>query len=179
MWVSPQQGPVLNKKPLILRSGVQLHESAMSYDENVFVASCQKILCLTQNPPKNFEGFVAAHFRKRGNVILEACKAYMNGDVRVGNYREDDGCDGSSSTNNNNNSVIIVSDAFKASIEKLYPQLLTAFTKNGASVGNFIKQVEPDTKTVSSEKVKHGITNKIMGAINKILGLKKKGNVKA
>ncbi|KAF2312729.1 hypothetical protein GH714_039788 [Hevea brasiliensis] len=35
-------------------------------------------------PPKNFEGFVAWHFRERANVILSACNAYTSGRARVG-----------------------------------------------------------------------------------------------
>ncbi|KAK9287650.1 hypothetical protein L1049_016087 [Liquidambar formosana] len=186
------QGLVLNEKPYYNEPGLGgwpgrafLEKNSRAYNEDVFVLSCKTMLFLLRRPPKNFEGFVAEHFGKRGDAILRACKAYTDGRMRVG-YHTDDGSSRKLAT-------IKVSTKFKASMEGLYPELVVAFTKNGASLGNFVEQVEVKCETVSLdpspkgiekktvsleqppkviEKKKVGIWKKIIGNLTKILGLK-------
>ncbi|CAA6672994.1 unnamed protein product [Spirodela intermedia] len=69
---------------------------------------------------RNFEDFVAGHFRKHGRGILVACRAYMNG-AKVGRR-------GSWPTQ------------FKSLLKTLFEELLMEFTVKGADCSIFLAQ---------------------------------------
>lgn len=78
---------------------------------------------------QHFEDFVAGHFRQRAHAILEACKAYMEG-AQVGfpaSARVQGTAEGHES-----------SKTFKTKLGQLFPELLVAFTDNGADCRQFL-----------------------------------------
>ncbi|RVW69392.1 putative ubiquitin-conjugating enzyme E2 39 [Vitis vinifera] len=116
---------------------------------------------------------IAAHFRDRALFILEACNAYTDGRVKVGYYRGD-----GSSSSSSSSSTVHVSHTFKTSMQKVFPDLVHTFTRNGASLGNFVEQVKQDRKKASSQTQaavhkKQGIAIKFISKLKMILGLKK------
>ncbi|GMY27933.1 isoform 2 of probable ubiquitin-conjugating enzyme e2 24 [Fagus crenata] len=171
------QGLVLNEKPYFNEPGHAVlgrtiwEKRSQAYNEDVFVLSCKTMLFLLRKPPKNFEVFVKNHFLERAEKILKACNAYRDGVVRVGYY----GIDVSSSSSSKS---VEVSEKFKGSMKLLYAQLVGAFQRSGASVGNFIERVKVEKKTTPSKaqvvvKKKPGIVEKVVWVLKKVLGLKK------
>ena len=195
------QALVLNEKPYFNEPGTGIfghgrwEKNSQAYNEDVFVLSCKTTLFLLRNPPKNFEPFVASHFRNRANAILAACSAYTSGRVRVGYYYRDDddeeedaGDDVASSSSGVGAVVVVdavvdVSRKFKGLMDSLYPQLATAFERNGASLGNLVQQLKFEKGTMSFRGIVESnkgrgkeIGKKFFGAIKRILGLKKNNN---
>ncbi|KAF8387656.1 hypothetical protein HHK36_026310 [Tetracentron sinense] len=179
------QALVLNEKPYYNEPGHGIwpgrpywEKQSSAYSEDVFLLSCRTMLYVLRKPPKHFGDFVVAHFRDRAQVILLACKAYMNGHVKVGGRRE---CGSFSSSSS---SVSVVSNKFKGLMLNLYPELIAAFTRNGASVGHFIEQVnEKKIADRNHGETKKGITiafqtrtKMAVDKLKEILGLKKVGN---
>ncbi|KAL7210617.1 hypothetical protein ACSBR1_032054 [Camellia fascicularis] len=183
------QGLVLNKDPYFNEPGVGIFpgraRKSMVYNENAFVLSCKTMVYLLRKPPKNFEGFVASHFRGRARNILAACNAYVDGRVRVGLYSENGSVCNSKS--------IKVSRNFKATMKYWCPEMVVAFDRAGAgnSLGNFVLQLKVENKkittslkgkmaktvplrTVVVKKAKCGISN-VIRKFKKVLGLKKAG----
>ncbi|XP_040991312.1 putative ubiquitin-conjugating enzyme E2 38 isoform X1 [Juglans microcarpa x Juglans regia] len=169
------QGIVLNDKPYYNEPGFKLSGSWETYNEDAFLLSCKTMLFLLQNPPRNFEAFVVGHFCERANSILSACKAFQDGHVRVGLYRDENRpiC----------MSEIQASDRFKKSMDKLYKDLLVGFAKNGASnlqndlieeFGDEIENIGLKQKRVI-EKKKLGESCEIIVYLKSILGLNKGG----
>uniref|UniRef100_A0A2P2ILQ0 Uncharacterized protein MANES_15G000600 n=2 Tax=Rhizophora mucronata TaxID=61149 RepID=A0A2P2ILQ0_RHIMU len=123
------QALVLNEKPYYNEPGYEEPSSgdwdldSAEYNGEVFGLSCKTMMFLIDNPPKNFEAFVKDHFCERANVILAACRAYIEGRARVGYY------DGSPSSP----CTVDVSREFKGTMEALYPNLEVAFNRNAAS----------------------------------------------
>lgn len=175
------QGLVLNEKPYFNEPGHGVlpgrslwEKNSMAYSETVFALSCKTMLFMLRKPPKNFEALIAAHFRDRALFILEACNAYTDGRVKVGYYRGD----GSSSSSSSSSSTVHVSHTFKTSMQKVFPDLVHTFTRNGASLGNFVERVKQDRKKASSQiqdavHKKQGIATKFISKLKMILGLKK------
>ena len=184
------QGLVLNEKPYFNEPGhgalpgLKLGEkNSMAYSESVFALSCKTMLFLLRNPPKNFESLIAAHFRYRALFILEACNAYTHGRVKVGYYNRGGGHGGSSSSLSSSSSSsanVRVSTTFMNSMQKLFPDLVQSFTRNGASLGDFFEQVKQDRENESSSsqhqlaRKKQSIGLKAVSILMKILGLKKR-----
>ncbi|XP_076954680.1 putative ubiquitin-conjugating enzyme E2 25 [Bidens hawaiensis] len=56
---------------------------SLLYNENILPKSLSTMIETIRNPPKNFEDFVAGHFRNRMADIIMACKAYREG-LQVG-----------------------------------------------------------------------------------------------
>ena len=171
------QALVLNEKPYYNEPGSGVlpgraiwEKKSNAYSENVFFLSCKTMLFLLRRPPKNFEGFVASHFREKASVILSACNAYINGQVRVGLYRNDGSCSSCKSS-----SPVHVSEKFKGLMGQLYPQLVSAFKRNGASLGDFLEQLkQPVEKKTLSFKWK--TVKMFFGKLKKVLGLKKENS---
>lgn len=173
------QGLVLNEKPYFNEPGHGVlpgrgywEKNSMAYSENVFSLSCKTMMFLLRRPPKNFEPLIADHFRRRARFILEACNAYTDGRVKVGYYRGD----GSSSSTSSNPQVSLT---FKTSMQKLFPDLVSSFVRNGASLRDFVQQVKQDRKQASSQpraQKKQGIAFKLISKLKKILGLKRRKN---
>ncbi|KAJ6318141.1 hypothetical protein OIU76_013645 [Salix suchowensis] len=177
------QALVLNEKPYynepgngVLPGRAIWEKKSNAYSENVFFLSCKTMLFLLRRPPKNFEGFVASHFREKASVILSACNAYSSGQARVGCYRNDGSC------SSGNPSTVDVSDKFKGLMGQLYPELLLGFRRNGASLGDFGEQsvlpVEMKTVSFKGETVvrrkQGGFARTVFGKLKRVLGLKKK-----
>ncbi|XP_061987508.1 putative ubiquitin-conjugating enzyme E2 38 [Populus nigra] len=176
------QALVLNEKPYynepgngVLPGRAIWEKKSNAYSENVFFLSCKTMLFLLRRPPKNFEGFVASHFREKASVILSACNAYINGQTRVGYYRNDGSC------SSGNSSTVDVSDKFKGLMGQLYPELLLGFKRNGASLGNFVEPsvqpVEMKTRSFKGKAViqskKSGFARTVFAKLKRVLGLKK------
>ncbi|KAJ6987778.1 ubiquitin-conjugating enzyme E2 38 [Populus alba x Populus x berolinensis] len=176
------QALVLNEKPYYNETGNGVlpgraiwEKKSNAYSENVFLLSCKTMLFLLRRPPKNFEGFVASHFREKASVILSACNAYINGQTRVGYYRNDGSC------SSGNSSTVDVSDKFKGLMGQLYPELLLGFKRNGASLGNFVEPsvqpVEMKTRSFKGKAViqskKSGFARTVFAKLKRVLGLKK------
>ena len=181
------QALVLNEKPYFNEPGHSMlgraiwEKKSQAYNEDVFLLSCKTMLFLLRRPPRNFEVFVGNHFRDRADSILRACIAYMDGFVRVGYYKNNNDNDGSSSSSTSSSSVE-VSDRFKASMEKLYSELLIAFQKSGASVGNFVERLKVEKRTtpsrapqvaVKKKKQQPGIAKKVIWKLKRVLGVGK------
>ncbi|XP_059646153.1 putative ubiquitin-conjugating enzyme E2 38 [Cornus florida] len=187
------QGLVLNEKPYYNEPGSGVFpggsKKSMAYSENAFVLSCKTMVYLLRRPPKNFDDFVASHFRERARVILTASNAYLNGTARVGYYTDDGSGSGSSSSSSS--SSVNVSSHFKSMMKSWYPEMVASFNKTGASLGNFVEQLKVEKETASSLSLKKkkktassrplviakttcGVSMMI-GKVKKILGLKKVG----
>ncbi|KAJ4721999.1 Ubiquitin-conjugating enzyme [Melia azedarach] len=184
------QALVLNEKPYFNEPGHSMwpgrtiwEKKSTAYNEDVFVLSCKSMIFSLRKPPKNFEAFVSRHFRDRAHVILSACKNYMSGGVRVGYYRNDEPSFCSSSSD----SIVDASEKFKGLILQLYPELVTAFAKTGASLGTLGEQLKVERRTTSfkgeelnkkkEKKTTSGIAlaHKVFGKMKAALGLKKDG----
>ncbi|KAJ4825240.1 hypothetical protein Tsubulata_039373 [Turnera subulata] len=177
------QGLVLNEKPYYNEPGTGVwpgrgywDKRSNAYSEDVFVLCCKTMMFLMRRAPKNFEGFVADHFRVTAPAILSACKAYMEGRASVGHYYASNVVDhdGSSSSS----SLVQVSDKFKGAMRKLFPDLVDAFARSGASVGNFVEQVaverNANPRDVVDRKKKGGMGKWVWGKLKNALGFKKK-----
>lgn len=183
------QALVLNEKPYFNEPGHGMlgrgiwEKRSQAYNEDVFILSCKTMLFLLRRPPRNFEDFVARHFRVRGEMILGACNVYRVGTVRIGYY----GNYGPSSSSSSSSTSIDVSEKFKGSMEKLYPELVAAFQRGGASVGNFVERLKVESKTAPLSKTQvvvkkkrgGGIAKRVIRRIKKVLGLKKIGKTNA
>ncbi|KAK1380352.1 putative ubiquitin-conjugating enzyme E2 23 [Heracleum sosnowskyi] len=88
------QGLVLNEQPFYndiepMFSEGRFDKMWMSYGYNAFALSCKTMIYhVLRKPLKYFEDLVVEHFRDGGRSILTACKAYMNGYVRVNEYED-------------------------------------------------------------------------------------------
>lgn len=172
------QALVLNEKPYFNEPGHGMlgraiwEKKSQAYNEDVFFLSCKTMLFLLRRPPKNFEDFTAEYFRGRAIEILAACRAYASGRVRVGYYRND----GSSSSSM---SMPDVSEKFKGLMKQLYPELVAAFKRTGASLGTSVEHLEAERMTTSFKlerergRKSHDIAKKVIGKIKMVLGLKK------
>ncbi|KAJ9189542.1 hypothetical protein P3X46_000822 [Hevea brasiliensis] len=130
------QGLVLNSKPYFNEAGydkqigtAEGEKNSLSYNENTFLLSCKTMMHLMRKPPKDFEGLVKEHFKKRGYYILKACDAYMKGSL-IGSLTKD------ASISNNDNSNL-TSVGFKLMLAKIVPKLYMALSEVGADCHNF------------------------------------------
>ncbi|KAL6610804.1 hypothetical protein ACP70R_040773 [Stipagrostis hirtigluma subsp. patula] len=123
------QALVLNEKPYFNEAGYDKfmgkadgEKNSITYNENAFLLSCKSMMYVLHKPPKHFEKFVKEHFISRAPCILDACKAYLSGDLvghaRDSAYISDDGCKNCST-------------GFKIMLGKLLPKLVTTFCDAG------------------------------------------------
>ncbi|XP_039003788.1 probable ubiquitin-conjugating enzyme E2 26 [Hibiscus syriacus] len=143
------QGLVLNEKPYYNEPGPKPAPSWKAYNADVFPLSCKTMLFLLNKPLRNFEEFIAAHFKEHGSVILRACIAYRHRRVSIGFFDVDDG-------RITSDEKIKVSKKFKKSMDQLYPKLYKAFDGIGASLNNL-----PETMVEVEEKRPSGIISKL------------------
>ncbi|KQK04946.1 probable ubiquitin-conjugating enzyme E2 23 [Brachypodium distachyon] len=127
------QALVLNEKPYFNEAGYDKfvgkadgEKNSITYNENAFLLSCKSMMYILHKPPKHFDKFVKEHFAGRAPDILEACSAYLGGDL-VGHARDtayisDDGCKNCST-------------GFKIMLGKLLPRLAAAFSEAGITCG--------------------------------------------
>ncbi|KAG6507627.1 hypothetical protein ZIOFF_032978 [Zingiber officinale] len=137
------QALVLNAKPYFNEPGYAPtanteygEQKSLTYNEDTFLLSCTTMLYSLRKPPMHFSDFVAGHFRNRGRTILVSCKAYMDGAqvgcvVGEGVQDVDEGDKSCSAT-------------FKASLKKLFEDLLMEFTVKGADCDEFLAQKVKD-----------------------------------
>ncbi|XWS19599.1 hypothetical protein CRYUN_Cryun31cG0029300 [Craigia yunnanensis] len=130
------QALVLNEKPYFNEAGYdkQIGRSegetnSVSYNENVFLVTCQSMLYILRKPPKHFEALVKEHFSRRAGIILSACNAYMEG-VPVG-FALDCG------ENGHDENFKGSSTGFKIMLAKLFPKLVEAFSDQGIDCSQF------------------------------------------
>uniref|UniRef100_A0A175YQ59 UBC core domain-containing protein n=1 Tax=Daucus carota subsp. sativus TaxID=79200 RepID=A0A175YQ59_DAUCS len=131
------QGLVLNEKPYYNEPMLIppiFDRLSRKYNEDVFVLSCKTMVHLLRRPPKNFEEFVVEHFRDRARSILAACKAYMNGFVIVGEYRD---CGGFLF-----DEKVKVSRNFSSLMRDQYCRLFNSFVKNDSSLREFCTELD-------------------------------------
>lgn len=130
------QGLVLNAKPYFNEAGydkqvgtAEGEKNSLSYNENAFLLNCKTMMYLTRKPPKDFEGLIREHFRKRGYYILKACDAYMKGQL-IGSLSKDASI--SSDRDADSNSV-----GFKLMLAKIVPKLYSVLHEVGADCREF------------------------------------------
>ncbi|TKY54252.1 putative ubiquitin-conjugating enzyme E2 38 [Spatholobus suberectus] len=179
------QALVLNEKPFFNEAGAEafgrvfdFESRSRVYNEDVFIFTCYTSLYLLRRPPRNFEAFVAAHFRERAFTILAACNEYANGRVRIGYYS----CELRSSS-----STVQVSRRFTAWLIRFYPRLLREFRQNGASLGGLVEHLELENEQSENKSSQQreqpkgkrsGIFKKVVKKIKRSLGWKKNGKKK-
>ncbi|RCV18764.1 hypothetical protein SETIT_3G329200v2 [Setaria italica] len=80
------QGLVLNAQPYYNEAGYadlvgtpQGRRNELPYSENTYLLTLQTMLHLLRRPPAGFEEFVRDHFHRRGQHVLRACEAYLDG----------------------------------------------------------------------------------------------------
>ncbi|CAN6332126.1 unnamed protein product [Urochloa humidicola] len=127
------QALVLNEKPYFNEAGYDKflgkadgEKNSITYNENAFLLSCKSMMYVLRKPPKHFENLVKDHFTCRAPCILDACKAYLGGDL-VGHahneaYISEDGSNSCST-------------GFKIMLGKLLPKLVSAFSEAGITSG--------------------------------------------
>ncbi|XP_030506862.2 putative ubiquitin-conjugating enzyme E2 38 [Cannabis sativa] len=161
------QALVLNERPYFNEPGTGLFGQARwekysrDYNRDVFLLCCKTTIHSIRNPPKHFEEFVAAHYRERAKVFLGACRAYANGRVRIGYYRDGD-------ENDVVSEEIYVSKKFVGTMKLIYYQLVTSFLKVGATGigGHQLKLVK---KTTSFEVESNGKNQKKKAFVEKLV----------
>ncbi|KAH6771632.1 hypothetical protein C2S51_010036 [Perilla frutescens var. frutescens] len=115
--------PVFNEPLLKMGKGSKFFLWKMisnSYNEDSFILSCQTMMEVFRHPPKNFESFVAQHFRLRAASVLAAIEHYKQGLALVGQF-EMNGAASSSSK------PVRVSNKFKSRLTKIQGQLKHVF----------------------------------------------------
>nr|CAB3460752.1 unnamed protein product [Digitaria exilis] len=133
------QALVLNAKPYFNEPGYAMQaktphgeKKSLSYNEDTFLLSCRTMLYSLRNPPKNFEDFVAGHFRKYGRNILVACRAYLDG-AQVGCLAGD----GVQDVDEGDKSCSV---RFKQSLKRLFEELQMEFIAKGADCDKFVNE---------------------------------------
>ncbi|XP_074574259.1 putative ubiquitin-conjugating enzyme E2 38 [Curcuma longa] len=138
------QALVLNAKPYFNEPGYAPtanteygEQKSLTYNEDTFLLSCTTMLYSLRKLPMHFGDFVVGHFRIRGRTILAACKAYMDGaqvGCVVGEGVQDVDDVGYKSC----------SATFKASLKRIFEDLLMEFTVKGADCDEFLAQKVED-----------------------------------
>ncbi|XP_039120633.1 putative ubiquitin-conjugating enzyme E2 38 [Dioscorea cayenensis subsp. rotundata] len=129
------QGLILNERPYFNEPLLSYFSTtrlanipSRSYNADIFLLSCKKMLYNLRKPPKHLEDFVAGHFRTQGRTILRTCKAYMAG-VPVGTVVTD---------SMQLDTSRIKSSKFSSELKLLFVNLLEAFCAVGAECNEFL-----------------------------------------
>jgi len=127
------QALVLNEKPYFNEAGYDRflgkadgEKNSITYNENAFLLSCKSMMYVLHKPPKHFEKLVKEHFACRARRILDACEAYLGGDL-VGHAHDKAYISEDGSKN--------CSTGFKIMLGKLLPKLAAAFSEAGIISG--------------------------------------------
>ncbi|KAK9065219.1 hypothetical protein SSX86_016602 [Deinandra increscens subsp. villosa] len=122
------QALILNDKPFFNEPGYDSmypgdvgEKKSKGYNEDIFILSLKTMIYTLRRPPKHFEDLVVGHFCARANVILSACRAYMEG-VQVG-----------STVNAGTPNDKSGSKQFKAAVGKMVNGLVSNFNRYGAT----------------------------------------------
>ncbi|KAI3914731.1 hypothetical protein MKW98_001967 [Papaver atlanticum] len=108
-----------------IKIGYKLDES-FDCNESLFKANCWSMLATLKYPPKDFEEFVAQHFRDRAEAILTACNPYR---IKCGNHPRYE---------------TKMCREYRDSMVNVYSKLLKAFIKNGSSLDEFVGDINLD-----------------------------------
>ncbi|PIN23247.1 Ubiquitin-protein ligase [Handroanthus impetiginosus] len=165
------QGLVLNERPYFNEPGTKflsrfLKLASHEYNENVFILSCLSMLRIMRKPPKNFEGFVAEHFRSRAASILTAIQNYQKGNMLIGQFQI-----------NGSSAGVKVSDQFRTKLNRIYPEFKKTFRSviSDADMTKIEKRENEEASPCSSktektvEENKDGIWNKIVNSVKNIM----------
>ncbi|KAG2625842.1 probable ubiquitin-conjugating enzyme E2 24 isoform X3 [Panicum virgatum] len=127
------QALVLNEKPYFNEAGYDKflgkadgEKNSITYNENAFLLSCKSMMYVLHKPPKHFEKLVKEHFTCRAQRILDACEAYLGGDL-VGHAHDKAYISEDGSKN--------CSTGFKIMLGKLLPKIAAAFSEAGIISG--------------------------------------------
>ncbi|MCL7047692.1 hypothetical protein MKW94_007849 [Papaver nudicaule] len=71
--------PYLDSERILPKWFYNTEKKSLAYNQKAFVLNCKTMLEVMHKPPKDFEFFVAQHFRDRADTILSACLAYKKG----------------------------------------------------------------------------------------------------
>ncbi|GJN35587.1 hypothetical protein PR202_gb24378 [Eleusine coracana subsp. coracana] len=127
------QGLVLTSLPYYSETGYEAHagkpvgrRNELPYSENTYLLSIQTMLQLLRRPPAGFEAFVRDHFRRRGQHVLRACEAYLDG-CTVGTLD----CEAHPTELSKERPS---SAGFRLALANIVPRLLQVFKEIGADV---------------------------------------------
>jgi ubiquitin-conjugating enzyme E2 O len=120
--------PYYNEPAYGAQAGTPMgRRNELPYSENAYLLTLQTMLHLLRRPPAGFEELVTGHFRRRGQHVLRACEAYLEG-CRVGTLDgEARATDGSRERP--------CSAGFRLALLNLLPRLVDAF--DGIGVQGF------------------------------------------
>lgn len=123
------QGLVLNDTPFFNEPVFRIGRSCIfswwksppiRYNEAAFILSCMTMLKVFQHPPKNFEAFVAQHFRQHAASLLAAIEHYKQGLAMAGHFEMNAAASSSYKP-------LYVSSKFKSDLRDVQAQLNRAF----------------------------------------------------
>lgn len=127
------QGLVLTALPYYNETGFVAHagkpvgrRNELPYSENTYLLSLRTMLHVLRRPPASFEEFVREHFRRRGQHVLRACGAYLDG-CTVGTLD----CEARPTELSSKDRPS--SARFRLALASLVPRLAQAFKDMGAS----------------------------------------------
>ncbi|CAL4898533.1 unnamed protein product [Urochloa decumbens] len=127
------QGLVLNAQPYYNEAGYAAQagtpvgrRNELPYSENAYLLTLQTMLHLLRRPPAGFEDFVRDHFRRRGQHVLRACEAYLDGSPVGTLDAEARAMEGMSKERQP------CSAGFKLALQNVMPRLVEAFAGIGA-----------------------------------------------
>ncbi|KAI3995928.1 hypothetical protein MKX01_017125 [Papaver californicum] len=124
------QGLVLNAKSYF---NEPLYKLTLDYNEKVFLKSCKTMVCVLHKPPNHFQEFIVDHFHNRAETILIACKAYISGQIQIGEHQ----ADATSATGTTTKKGSKTTKIFQSLMGKFYPTLVKAFIENGSPLGSY------------------------------------------
>ncbi|XP_026409982.1 probable ubiquitin-conjugating enzyme E2 25 [Papaver somniferum] len=108
-----------------IKTGYKFDES-LKCNERLFRANCLAMLVTLRRPPKDFEEFVAQHFRDRAETILTAFNRYK---IKYGDHFKYE---------------MKMGREYHDSMVNIYTKLLKAFIKNGSSLDGFVGDINLD-----------------------------------
>ncbi|CAN6356594.1 unnamed protein product [Urochloa humidicola] len=127
------QGLVLNAQPYYNEAGYAAQvgtpvgfRNELPYSENAYLLTLQTVLHLLRRPPAGFEDFVRDHFRRRGQHVLRACEAYLDGSP-VGTLDAE-----ARATEGLSKERRPCSAGFRLALQNVMPRLVEAFAGIGA-----------------------------------------------
>lgn len=161
---------MLNESPFFNEPGTSVYVNTShqwkEYNDNVFVLSCKTMIFVLRKPPQGFKGFVREHFKERGGRVLTACKAYMHGFVRVGEFRDDGVCLAKK---------VKVGEQFLTNMNVQYPLLVKALLKKDRGVKELLLDlmIEKVEEEYRERRKKNTVMKKLSGIFSKFLGFNK------
>ncbi|CAL4935177.1 unnamed protein product [Urochloa decumbens] len=135
--------PYYNEPAYGAQSGTPVgRRNELPYSENAYLLTLQTMLHLLRRPPAGFEEFVTGHFRRRGQHVLRACEAYMEGCL-VGTL-DGEACltEGSKER--------LCSAGFRLALHNVLPRLVEAFAGIGAQGCEQFHKFEAPSRSIGN-----------------------------